>query len=731
MKLTTKLVLAVMIAGIIPAALISKVALDSTQEEMDYIGGTYDDYAQGIAEKIDRTLMERYGDSQSFASNGDLQDLRSWYIPDSTKNKAAAVSNKYVGLYSGYYALAYMVDTRGKLVAVNDRDTDGNTIDVGFMYQKDFSEAQWFIETLNGNFTKGTGITGTLMDDVHVDDDVARVYGGAGLVMGFSSQVKDANGKVIGVWRNCANFSLVEEIVQTTYKHLVHEGHPDTEFAILDRGGRILMDYDPTRDGTDSVIRNTSVILKTNLVASGNEAAREVTYGKTGHMVAMHTRKNVLQVCGYAACKPILGSPTFKWGVLCRTNAESAFDVPNEHRGGIISYLSWSVAGLFVFSLVLSQSIARSVGRSVNSLNHLSGSLTVAAGQFSRSSNSVATASSEQAAALEETSASLEEISAMTNRTSENANNGKGLSGEARSTANLGLERITEMGNTLGGIRSAVMEMESAVREMQSSSQEVANIINTIDEIAFQTNLLALNAAVEAARAGEAGMGFAVVADEVRALAQRSALAAKETAQKIESSIRRSEQSGEASTKVVRSLGEVVNTAGNLEAVFKKIVEYISSLDEVINETAVACTEQSTGISQVNMAVNQMDRVTQSNSSVAEENAALAEELNAHINSLNQVTQDLQKVVAGKATSVVQSPLPTGGGPTGLPASTRKIDFSSKPSLGTGLKKPGTSSTPALASSSSASSGSGLIPMPGDSGGAKNAGSLDEAFKDF
>jgi len=252
-----------------------------------------------------------------------------------------------------------------------------------------------------------------------------------------------------------------------------------------------------------------------------------------------------------------------------------------------------------------------------------------AARQVSAASQNLSSGASEQAASVEETSASLEEISSMIRSTADNAEKAKALAGEAHAVAQAGSRTM--------------VEMTQAMAAIDTSSAEVAKIVKNIDEIAFQTNILALNAAVEAARAGEAGAGFAVVADEVRSLAQRSAAAAKETADKIEAAIASSRNGSVSCTKVGESLTQIANK--------------VSSTDSLVGEIATAAREQAQGIEQINTAITQMDQVTQSNSASAEESASAAEELDAQAASLKDMVGKLRDLVGGATT--VSAPAPS------------------------------------------------------------------------
>jgi methyl-accepting chemotaxis protein len=324
------------------------------------------------------------------------------------------------------------------------------------------------------------------------------------------------------------------------------------------------------------------------------------------------------------------------------------FNKENGHESGqaIGAAVSTSIRGIIIgvaSSVLLGVGIAFWIIRSINRiLRRTSSALADGADQVAAASSQVAAASqslaegaSEQAASLEETSASLEEMTSMVKRNAQAAQKAKAIAGETRSASDAGA--------------SDVQELQTAMREIKTSSDDVAKIVKSIDEIAFQTNILALNAAVEAARAGEAGAGFAVVADEVRNLAQRSAMAAKETASKIEAAIARSQQGVVVSERVAAGLQQI---AGKIREV-----------DQLVAEISTASDEQAQGISQVNIAVTQMDKVTQSNAAGAEESASAASELNAQAESVKESLKDLQKLVGVGSGSPAASPSQPVGAP--------------------------------------------------------------------
>ncbi|MES2958220.1 MAG: methyl-accepting chemotaxis protein [Pseudomonadota bacterium] len=212
----------------------------------------------------------------------------------------------------------------------------------------------------------------------------------------------------------------------------------------------------------------------------------------------------------------------------------------------------------------------------------------------------------QQAAAIEETAASMEELGSTVRQNADNARQANQLALSASTVATQGGAVVGQVVETMKGIND--------------SSRKIADIISTIDGIAFQTNILALNAAVEAARAGEQGRGFAVVAGEVRNLAQRSAEAAKEIKTLINASVERVAQG----TQLVDQAGTTM----------EEIVGSIKRVTDIMGEISAASTEQSAGVAQIGEAITQMDQTTQQNAALVEQSAAAAESLKSQAQQL-------------------------------------------------------------------------------------------------
>jgi methyl-accepting chemotaxis protein len=250
----------------------------------------------------------------------------------------------------------------------------------------------------------------------------------------------------------------------------------------------------------------------------------------------------------------------------------------------------------------------RSLSDTVRQVTNGSESIATATRQIAAGNTDLSQRTEEQAASLQETAASMEQLTATVKQNADNAR-------EAQQCADTATDIATRGAMVVG-------EVIGTMTEIDQSSQRVADIIGTIEGIAFQTNILALNAAVEAARAGEQGRGFAVVAGEVRTLAQRSATAAKEIKTLIGESVER-----------VGTGSRLVSSAGDT---MQEIQRAIARVTGIMTEITAASNEQRDGIEQVNLAVSQMDQVSQQNAALVEQAAAAAASLEEQADGLRR-----------------------------------------------------------------------------------------------
>ncbi len=199
--------------------------------------------------------------------------------------------------------------------------------------------------------------------------------------------------------------------------------------------------------------------------------------------------------------------------------------------------------------------------------------------------NLVGNKTENQASSVQQTSKSIQEIFIVSKKNTSNAQEARDL-----------------MREIMSGITEAKQNMDNLTISMQELSiggKEIANIVKTIDMIAFQTNLLALNASVEAARAGEAGSGFSVVASEVRKLALQVG--------------NESHNIGTLITNTVEKIGIGTSLVNKTDEAFNKTEKHSREASELMEEIAALSNEQNHGIEKINHALSEIEMMAHDN----------------------------------------------------------------------------------------------------------------------
>jgi methyl-accepting chemotaxis protein len=142
-----------------------------------------------------------------------------------------------------------------------------------------------------------------------------------------------------------------------------------------------------------------------------------------------------------------------------------------------------------------------------------------------------------------------------------------------------------EAARVAAGAVNAANRTTETVNKLGDSSQEISNVVKLITSIAQQTNLLALNATIEAARAGAAGTGFAVVANEVKDLAQATAKATEDIAQRVEAI--QSDTTG------------AVTAIAEINDIIEQINQYQATIAAAVQEQTDTTSEMRSSVTQI------------------------------------------------------------------------------------------------------------------------------------
>jgi len=225
--------------------------------------------AQSIMDKVDRNFYERFGDVQAYAYN-------KLAVATAGNDSLASGTQEFINTMTAYYVLYDLMmicNKQGKVLAVNNKDKNGNDIQSQHILNMNVSEEEWFRVCTSSEGPKG----GAWFSDFTTNPQIGQIYGTEGYGMAFAAPIKDEQGNVVGVWYNYASWKEVTEGIREEAEQNLQKDHPGAYAILTKDNGEIISAADKKFMNRSLPIGNDDVLgvqkTETNIPVNG------LTYG--------------------------------------------------------------------------------------------------------------------------------------------------------------------------------------------------------------------------------------------------------------------------------------------------------------------------------------------------------------------------------------------------------------------------------------------------------------------
>jgi hypothetical protein len=586
LSLKTKAIIAGIAIGTVPMLSMGAMVYSAADNHITaQANQAQQDRAQGLSDKINRFLFERYGDIQVLAKLPIIADA-SISNKVTTEQKQLTLNNM-VRIYGVYDSVA-VFDLNGNVLVQSSGATVPNHKD-----QDSFKKALQTGQPVMTNAEKSPA-TGEM-------------------VMYFAAPIKEATtGKNIGVVKSRMPLKYVEALAKDFEKN-------GEEWHLVDNASGKFF----------SALEKEQVGREAQADFGGLDAI--VATKKPGSLITIDKIDGAQQLISYTPFEKLEGLPQLNWSTVLASDTTNTFSTQRL----ILMVLLFGTGGT---ALIVGAIAILLASRTTNLIKGISNAIASSSTEIAATVEQQERTISQQAVSVNQTTTTMDELGASSRQAAEQAEASASGARQALVLAEDGTRTVHQTMEGMATLKDKVGAIAEQIMRLSEQTTQIGGISGLVGDLANQTNMLALNAAVEAARAGEHGKGFGVVAAEIRKLADQS----KKSSDKInalvgdiQAAINSTVMATDEGTKTVDTS---INLAEGTVATFSGVADAVNSVFVNSQQISMSAKQQAIAVQQVVASMNALNLG-------AKETASGIAEVRGSTQQLHEAAQQLQSTV--------------------------------------------------------------------------------------